>query len=125
MSMRPCALRARTSRLKESLWAANTNPPGPSVLARPTPSVEEAQLELVRRAAVSHGVATVRCLGDYYRMGNAETNGTEVVAERMIRWFFIQGHDGRAAAIAVILFIAVVPVMLWNVRKLREQEAMR
>ena len=58
-------------------------------------------------------------------MGNAETNGTEVVAERMIRWFFIQGHDGRAAAIAVILFIAVVPVMLWNVRKLREQEAMR
>ena len=58
-------------------------------------------------------------------MGNAETNGTEVVAERMIRWYFIQGHDGRAAAIAVILFIAVVPVMLWNVRKLREQEAMR
>ena len=32
-------------------------------------------------------------------MGNAETNGTEVVAERMIRWFFISGHDGRAAAI--------------------------
>ena len=58
-------------------------------------------------------------------MGNAETNGTEVVAERMIRWYFIKAHDGRAAAIAVILFIAVVPVMLWNVRKLREQEAMR
>ena len=58
-------------------------------------------------------------------MGNAETIGTEVVAERMIRWYFIQGNDGRAAAIAVILFIAVVPVMLWNVRKFREQEAMR
>ena len=23
-------------------------------------------------------------------MGNAESNGTEVVAERMIRWFFIK-----------------------------------
>ena len=34
-------------------------------------------------------------------MGNAETNGTEVIAERMIRWYFINGNDGRAAAIAV------------------------
>ncbi|MCW2767912.1 MAG: hypothetical protein JWO11_3871 [Nocardioides sp.] len=38
------------------------------VLARPTPSVDEANLELVRRAAVSHGVATAQCLRDYYRM---------------------------------------------------------
>jgi alpha-glucoside transport system permease protein len=58
-------------------------------------------------------------------MGNADANETEVIAERMIRWFFIRGHDGRAAAIAVILFLAVVPVMVWNVRKFREQEAMR
>jgi uncharacterized protein YcaQ len=39
-----------------------------AVLARPTPSVEEANLELVRRAAASHGVATLRCLADYFRM---------------------------------------------------------
>jgi alpha-glucoside transport system permease protein len=58
-------------------------------------------------------------------MGNAETNGTEVVAERMIRWYFISDNDGRAAAIAVILFLAVVPVMAWNVRKFRQQEALR
>ena len=58
-------------------------------------------------------------------MGNAETNGTEVVAERMIRWYFIKANDGRAAAIAVLLFIAVVPVMVWNIRQLRAQEAMR
>jgi alpha-glucoside transport system permease protein len=58
-------------------------------------------------------------------MGNAETNGTEVVAERMIRWFFISGHDGRAAAIAVVLFVAVIPVMVWNIRKFREQELIR
>lgn len=58
-------------------------------------------------------------------MGNAETNGTEVVAERMIAWFFIRSHDGRASAIAVVLFLAVVPVMIWNIRKFREQELIR
>ncbi len=40
------------------------------VLAAPTPSIAEASLELVRRAAVSHGVATAQCLRDYYRMHN-------------------------------------------------------
>ncbi len=58
-------------------------------------------------------------------MGNAEANKTEVIAERMIRWFFIKSHDGRGAAIAVVLFIAIVPVLLWNVRQFREQEKIR
>ncbi len=58
-------------------------------------------------------------------MGNAESNHTEVIAERMIRWFFIQSNDGRGAAIAVVLFIAVIPVMIWNVRQFRQQEMTR
>jgi alpha-glucoside transport system permease protein len=58
-------------------------------------------------------------------MGNTEANGTEVVAERMIHWFFIGGNYGRGAAIAVVLFIAVIPVMVWNVRRFREEEAIR
>jgi alpha-glucoside transport system permease protein len=58
-------------------------------------------------------------------MGNAEANHTEVVAERMIRWFFLQGNDGRGAAIAVVLFVAVIPVMVWNVRQFRRQEEIR
>jgi alpha-glucoside transport system permease protein len=60
-----------------------------------------------------------------YVIGNAESNGTEVIAERMIRWFFISGNQGRASAIAVVLFLAVIPVMWWNVRKFREQELTR
>jgi uncharacterized protein YcaQ len=44
-----------------------------AVLATPTPSKAEADLELVRRAARSHGVATLRCLADYYRMPVADT----------------------------------------------------
>ena len=43
------------------------------VLSTPTPTPEQAHLELVRRAARSHGVATVADLRDYYRMGVAET----------------------------------------------------
>jgi alpha-glucoside transport system permease protein len=58
-------------------------------------------------------------------IGAAETNETEVIAERMIQWFFVSNHDGRGAAIAVILFIAVIPIMIWNVRRFREQEAVR
>jgi uncharacterized protein YcaQ len=45
----------------------------PEILALPTPSVEEASRELIRRAARSHGVATGPDLRDYYRMPVAET----------------------------------------------------
>jgi alpha-glucoside transport system permease protein len=51
--------------------------------------------------------------------------GTEVIAERMVRWFFRNDHNGRGAAIAVILFLAIVPVMWVNVRRFRAEEAMR
>ncbi len=58
-------------------------------------------------------------------MGNADANQTQVIAERMITWFFIRDNDGRGAAIAVVLFLAVVPVMIWNVRRFRAQEEIR
>jgi alpha-glucoside transport system permease protein len=57
-------------------------------------------------------------------MTNGES-GTEVIAEQMIRWFFRNDHDGRGAAIAVILFLAIVPVMAINVRRFRAEEAIR
>jgi alpha-glucoside transport system permease protein len=61
----------------------------------------------------------------FVQPANAEANGTVVIAERMIRWFFLNGHDGRGAAIAIVLFVAVIPVMIWNVRRFREQELER
>jgi uncharacterized protein YcaQ len=39
-----------------------------SVLEAPIPTAQESVKELVRRAARSHGVGTVRCLSDYYRL---------------------------------------------------------
>jgi alpha-glucoside transport system permease protein len=58
-------------------------------------------------------------------MGNAESDGTEVIAERMLRWFFLLNNPGRGAAIAVVLFVAIIPVMVWNIRRFREEEANR
>jgi alpha-glucoside transport system permease protein len=58
-------------------------------------------------------------------MGNAESDGTVVIAERMIDWFFSSRHFGRGAAIAVVLFVVIIPVMVWNVRRFREQEMTR
>jgi uncharacterized protein YcaQ len=43
----------------------------PHVLAMSTPSRQDADLELVRRAARSHGVADLAALRDYYRMSVA------------------------------------------------------
>ncbi len=61
----------------------------------------------------------------FVQPANAENNGTVVMAERMIRWFFQLNHNGRGAAVAVVLFLAVIPVMVWNMRRFREQEAIR
>ncbi len=44
-----------------------------AILDQPTPTDHEASTELVRRAAVSHGVGTEQCLRDYYRMSVAST----------------------------------------------------
>ncbi len=54
--------------------------------------------------------------------GNFDTN---VLANVMIQELFNNGQQGRAAAIAVILFTAIVPVMIINIRRFREQEALR
>ncbi len=45
---------------------------------------------------------------------------TEVVANMMYNQMFIQGTYGRGAALAVIIFIAVTPVMIHNIRKMNE-----
>ncbi len=52
-------------------------------------------------------------------------NGTGVVAQQMVTEFFTNKNDGRGAALAVILLVAVVPIMIINVKRFRAQEEMR
>lgn len=51
--------------------------------------------------------------------------GTEVLANQMYVQMFRFGHFGRGSAIAIILMLAVVPVMYLNIRRFRREEAMR
>lgn len=51
--------------------------------------------------------------------------GTEVIANRMYKEMFSFKNFGRASAIAVILLLAIIPVMIFNLKRFREQEAIR
>jgi alpha-glucoside transport system permease protein len=50
---------------------------------------------------------------------------TTVVAKLMYDEMFSFGEFGRASALAVILLLAIIPVMLFNVSRFRAQEAIR
>ena len=51
--------------------------------------------------------------------------GTEVIANRMYKEMFQFRNFGRASAIAVVLLLAIIPVMIFNLKRFREQEAIR
>jgi alpha-glucoside transport system permease protein len=51
--------------------------------------------------------------------------GTDVIANRMYKEMFTYTNFGYASAIAVVLLVAIVPIMLVNIRRFRAQEAMR
>lgn len=56
------------------------------------------------------------------------TNGnfdTDVLANRMYKEFFNFLNPGRAGAVAVILLVAVIPVLIFNMRQIRAVEARR
>lgn len=51
--------------------------------------------------------------------------GTSVVAEKMVSEFFTFRNNGLGAALAVVLLIVVMPILVINIRRFREQEAIR
>lgn len=52
-------------------------------------------------------------------------DGTSVVAEKMVREFFTNRNNGIGAALAVVLLIVVMPILVINIKRFREQEAVR
>jgi alpha-glucoside transport system permease protein len=51
--------------------------------------------------------------------------GTEVIANRMYLEMYNSFRAGRATAISVVLIVAIIPAMVYNIRRFQEQEAMR
>jgi len=51
--------------------------------------------------------------------------GTDVLANRMYTEMFTNDNFGRASAISVILLVAIIPIMLGNIQRFRQQEETR
>jgi len=62
-------------------------------------------------------------LFDIVRVMTGGNNGTNVIANEFYLERFTYGNAGRASAIAIILLLAVVPVMIYNLRQFRESRA--
>ena len=50
---------------------------------------------------------------------------TDVIANLMYKEMFRFGEFGRASAVAVVLLLAIVPIMFFNIGRFRAQEAVR
>ena len=59
-----------------------------------------------------------------YVLTNGRAN-TDVIANQFFNQLFARGQAGLAAALVVVLLLAVIPVLIYQVRQFREQEAMR
>ncbi|HXR26397.1 MAG TPA: sugar ABC transporter permease [Candidatus Baltobacteraceae bacterium] len=56
------------------------------------------------------------------------TNGnfdTQVIANAMIEQLFTNGDFGKGSALAIVLMIAIIPIMALNIRRFQAQEEMR
>jgi alpha-glucoside transport system permease protein len=69
-------------------------------------------------------ITALKAFDIVYTMTNGNLN-TEVIANLMYKQMFSFGQYGRASAIAVVLLLAIVPVMLININRFRAQEAVR
>ncbi|OLT38246.1 hypothetical protein BJF82_13870 [Kytococcus sp. CUA-901] len=52
-------------------------------------------------------------------------NDTDVIANMFFREMFTNRDAGRATALIVVLLVAIIPILIYQVRDFRKQEAMR
>jgi alpha-glucoside transport system permease protein len=69
-------------------------------------------------------ISVMKTFDIVYVMTNGNFN-TDIIAVRFFNELFRNGDNGRAAAIVVMLMIAVLPVIVYQVRQFRAQEAAR
>jgi alpha-glucoside transport system permease protein len=69
-------------------------------------------------------ITVLKAFDVVYVMTNGNFN-TDIIAVRFFNELFRNGDNGRAAAIVVMLMIAVLPVVIYQVRHFRAEEAAR
>mgnify|MGYP003289277682 CR=1 FL=1 len=69
-------------------------------------------------------ITALKAFDIVYTMTNGNFD-TEVVANLMYKEMFTNQNFGRAGALAVILLLAIIPIMAFNVRRFQAQEAIR
>ena len=69
-------------------------------------------------------ITVLKAFDVVYVMTNGNFN-TDIIAVRFFNELFRNGNNGRAAAIVVMLMIAVIPVVAYQVRHFRAEEANR
>jgi len=94
---------------------------GFSMFARVTVPMIRATLVVV---LVTVMITTLKIF-DIVRTTTGGNFGTQVLANEMYDQSFVQANTGRGAALAVILFVAVLPLVIYNVIQLRKERATR
>ena len=69
-------------------------------------------------------IFALKIFGEVYVMTNGNYN-TDVLALRMFNLLYLSHNNAAASAVAIILLIAVIPVLIFNVRQFRAVEARR
>jgi alpha-glucoside transport system permease protein len=69
-------------------------------------------------------ITALKAFDIVYVMGNGAFD-TDVLALGMYHQLFDFGQPGRAAAVATVLVVLIIPIMLLNIRRFQAQEAIR
>lgn len=69
-------------------------------------------------------IATLKVFDITLTMTGAEFN-TQVLANEMYDWSFTFGNNGIGSAMAVVIFLLVIPLVVYNVRQMNKNKAVR
>ena len=69
-------------------------------------------------------IATLKVFDIKLTMTGAEFN-TQVLANEMYDWSFTFGNNGIGSAMAVVIFLLVIPLVVYNVRQMNKNKAVR
>ena len=81
-----------------------------------SPTIAVVATTLIIQALKIFDVVWVMTAGNY---------GTDVLATSMYKQMFNYQNFGRAGAVAVVLLLAIIPIMLISIRRFRGQEEIR